>query len=119
MIKDNVNLYDGRADAFLGCRKWHHVYTRKRRGERQGQAIAGQRQTIDQPDAESLLCVGGKNNVVRRGLATERHDVSHTIHFCVLRSMRPEVGVVLITDLMVQIIIALMLQLVVATSGHT
>ena len=60
MIEDNVNLYDGRADAFLGCRKRHHVYTRKRRGERQGQAIAGQRETIDQPDANSLLWVGGK-----------------------------------------------------------
>ena len=74
---------------------------------------------IDQPDADSLLWVGGKNDVVRLELAAERHDVSHTIHFCVLRSMRPQVGVVLITDLMVQIIIALMLQLVVATSGHT
>jgi len=95
MIKDNVNLYDGRADAFLGCRKWHHVYTGERRGERQGQAVAGQRETIDQPDAESLVWVGGKSDVVRFGLAAERYDVSHAIHFCVLRSMRPEVGVVL------------------------
>ena len=49
MVQDDVHFRDGRADAFLGCRERHHDHDGKRQGERQGQAIAGQRERIINP----------------------------------------------------------------------
>jgi len=59
-----------------------------------------------QPDADCLARLGGGNAVIRIGLTAERYYVSQTIHFYVLRSMRPEVDAVL-TDLVLQIYVVI------------